>query len=356
MLVILLFAAMLGLGGCWGSQAPGNGQTRIPKAQQPSGEQQQQNDMGDYENATLTASDIQSLMDAMGEQDGRYWVQIPAMNRLVEHGDEPAVVQALRAEFQGDNDQARLLAAHALFLLDDAAEERLEYLLKTVESANEAEKGLFRWTFGVILLDNPEEEHIVRITQSLDSESAYARRMALRALTYSAEHPYVLQAMLDAAQDDEPCVRGTAAAVLGAQWREESLVQDPRIMHALVGLLADEDAVVRSCAAAALQWHGPTLESLHALLQATRDEDAEVRAQAVDSLGYMAVQREDVLEALMRALDDSDEHVKWRAVQALGTLGPFAAEALPTIHGFLDSEIGCLRSAAKEAIAAIEGN
>lgn len=113
----------------------------------------------------------------------------------------------------------------------------------------------------------------------------------------------------------DPVVRLTTARALGILGREEM----DQAAHALSGLLADPEWIVRAEAVDALGVLGykPATAAVKSLL--LKDPEAVVRASAAETLGDLGDTQ--ALAELVVALKDIDENVRSYAASSIGLLG-----------------------------------
>ncbi|HIE32282.1 MAG TPA: hypothetical protein EYP67_07920 [Methanosarcinales archaeon] len=157
-----------------------------------------------------------------------------------------------------------------------------------------------------------------------------------------SEKQQFLNVVISRLKDDDPAVRGNAAAALGS-------IGDSRAVEALKEVLLKDNALVRRSVILALGDIGDprTVETLKIAL---KDEDVLVRENATWALRAIGDSR--AVEALKEALlKDEDVSVRGNAAAALGDIGdPRAVEALKTA---LKGEGVSMRLAATSALGAI---
>ena len=174
---------------------------------------------------------------------------------------------------------------------------------------------------------------------------AKQREEALRVLSGWSD-PEVRNFFLRALKDEDPLVRGSAAAALGLLG-----ATDPQTLQALREALKDEDPRVRSMAAEALGLLGATdPQTLQALREALKDEDPRVRSRAAVALGLLGAPDPQTLQALREALKDEDPLVRSRAAVALGQLGATDPQTLQALRKALKDEDPRVRSRAAVAL------
>ena len=98
----------------------------------------------------------------------------------------------------------------------------------------------------------------------------------------------------------------------------------------LIGLLADDDPLVREWAIEALTRRKDRAAAVPDLVKRLDDERADVRWYAARALGKLGVPNGPVQAALIGALDDADEYVRCFAAWALGVL--HLKDAIPALR------------------------
>jgi len=98
----------------------------------------------------------------------------------------------------------------------------------------------------------------------------------------------------------------------------------------LVGLLADDDPLVREWAIEGLTRRKDRDDAVPDLVKRLDDERADVRWYAARALGKLEVPDETVQAALIRALHDADEYVRCFAAWAMGVL--HLKDAIPALQ------------------------
>ena len=148
---------------------------------------------------------------------------------------------------------------------------------------------------------------------------------------------------LDEAMDSpHNLVRGGAVHVLGEIARKNPKLKLGRFTPRLIGLLGNEDVVIRRNAAEALGDIGDP-SAFSALANALGDEDAQVRFWAVESLGKVG--GASAVPALIGIFGDEDVRPKGHAIDTVGDIGD--ASAIPALFGVLaDKDLGISWSAA----------
>ncbi|MDJ0714558.1 MAG: HEAT repeat domain-containing protein [Prochloraceae cyanobacterium] len=113
------------------------------------------------------------------------------------------------------------------------------------------------------------------------------------------------------------------------------------VIKNLLGLLKEEDSVMRRYAASALGNLGIASESvLAALLERLKDKDYVVRRLTAEALGNLGIASDEVGNALLKLLkdDSSSSLVRGYAAQALGKLGIDSDEVLDALLKLLKHE------------------
>ena len=130
---------------------------------------------------------------------------------------------------------------------------------------------------------------------------------------------------------------------------------DPRVVGAVGGLLAEGDERGRATAAEILGKMGPpAAAAVPALAAALRDADVNVRREAAEALGRIGPAAAAAVPALSAALGDAEPEVRMEAAEALGSLGPAARGAVPALTAALRDAHPKVRSEAAEALGKIK--
>lgn len=145
-----------------------------------------------------------------------------------------------------------------------------------------------------------------------DADRRYQGTAMLANAPFAGEGPY-LELFRDAARDEDAGVRQVGIRALGIHG-------EPEDVPVIIGLLEDDEWLVRMEAARALQrLHNP--DAVTPLMERTKIENerqAAVRAEAVHALGQYRENR--VLQVLVRALDDPSLAVNHHALESLEVL------------------------------------
>jgi len=150
------------------------------------------------------------------------------------------------------------------------------------------------------------------LMRGLQDSVARVRRRAARALGDFGMHALpAIPSLISGLRDHDASVRRDAAGTLG------------RLGHAagsatenLITLLADPDTRTRVVVSTALKRIGRP--AVPALMITLLNPNAELRARAVNLLGQIAPDDEDVIEAIQNAASDWDEEVRKQAEIVLG--------------------------------------
>jgi HEAT repeat protein len=149
------------------------------------------------------------------------------------------------------------------------------------------------------------------LLERLDDENAAVRAAVMEALGSQA-HPESVMPLCAAYDGDEACRSATVDAL--------GRVGDPRAIPTVVAALDDDDPGVRrrACRACARLGTSAGVPRLGRL--ARTDPQLAVRVEAVEALGHVGDDRDEVFEALEAVLDDGESDLRWEAVTALGRL------------------------------------
>ena len=158
------------------------------------------------------------------------------------------------------------------------------------------------------------------------------------------KRPWVVDALLEALEDESELVRAKAAELLGE-------IGDTKAIKPLIKALADEGA--REKAAWALAFTGKRCTS--ELVEALETSDPRVRDTITEIIVKIG---EDATEALIPALESELWFVRKNAAYALGEIlrgkAKKSKKALPRLLKLLDDEDLEVREAAKKALKKIQ--
>jgi HEAT repeat protein len=131
--------------------------------------------------------------------------------------------------------------------------------------------------------------------------------------------------------------------------------QDKVALPALIALLRDADAGVRSIALTGLQQLSTEAEvdaALPAISELLKDQDRGVRLAAAEALWQISEDAGPAVPVLVEALEDKDDRLRSHAARILGEVGTAARAALPALRAVLaDKGAGAaVRIAAAEAV------
>jgi HEAT repeat protein len=240
---------------------------------------------------------------------------------------------------------------------------------------DEVEKGIAR-------CNTQSTSDIPSILKSLRSGSADDRLSAIAALADISPAPSELAAALtEALLDTEPCVRVSAARVLGrlnesgnntnivaliSAFRDENdevrrasrhaaLAIGPAAAPALVSALTNEHEQIRQNASMVLQQLGADAkDSVVPLVNLLRSTDVELCDTVIEVLQEIGPDAKPAVPELKRILsENSARKLKLGAAYALGKIGPGARDAVPELAKALKAKDGSLRCNAAEALGEI---
>jgi HEAT repeat protein len=169
--------------------------------------------------------------------------------------------------------------------------------------------------------------------------------------SFGADKDQFLSALLRALQDSHPSVRANVALCL-KYFRDHAGTDAP----ALVKALQDPDGGVRILAAGSLYEVDPDAAARAEVvpLLVNNLTDARFGAAAARTLGKIAKEPGLVVPALTALLTSGTDYVRETAVVALGQFGTKAENALPELIRTLDDTNPRLRTAATNALKAID--
>lgn len=304
---------------------------------------------------SLSDSQIQEFMTQTEGPNGlltweTYWVE------LIRHGNEPAVMNALReAAEHSPSLHTRLYSNTALFQLGDRPDSRLLEILKALESSSSTgESNLAR--SAIRLRPGVDDEYLpwlILLRLSADNQST--RFFLSQLMSRFPDLPDTTASVLQFTAHDDLWVRAHAATALGELASSEpSILLEDGVLSSFKALLEDREREVRIKASTALVLFaqaGKGLPSYENFL--LEPEVRQVRANAVEIL--KSASADISVPALIALLNDPDPVVQLLATRMLGTIGAEASEAIPALHDLLESNYSVeIRQAAREAISQIE--
>lgn len=139
----------------------------------------------------------------------------------------------------------------------------------------------------------------------------------------------------------------------------EKIGPEPGVVNRIAMVAeSDSDETNRAKAAQVLGSFGQASASATmALAKALTDKESTVSRAAADALGKIAPASREAIGALTNALIGADPQTRRNAAWALKAFGPEAKSALPALKQAAEKDsFDYVRTAAKEAIDAIEGN
>ena len=198
--------------------------------------------------------------------------------------------------------------------------------------------------------ESPSQLHALLAAISSANPGDLELQLPGAAVAAGVSNHQVASALIGLLRDEHAGVRSGAGFALG-RLDDHSTA----LTVALLGALGDSVADVRARAAEALGRVGSRSAAVaNALARTTRDSSAAVRLEAVRALALLDA---DVVlggvPELVASLGDTSESVRLAATYAIGRLGPVAASAVPALRGALRDEHFGVRSAAVLALGRI---
>ena len=127
----------------------------------------------------------------------------------------------------------------------------------------------------------------------------------------------------------------------------------------LIHAFKTEDPQVRRRIGNVLGWviqqdGTPIHDVVNALTESLADEDPMIRSCAATALSQAEASAEPAIPGLIQLLDDADHFVRLAAAEALGSLAPWADDAVPALKRLLNDKNNLVREAAREALNEID--
>jgi len=295
----------------------------------------------------ITPEVIQPLIELLADEDsGVRSNASTTLGYITKNNPEaitPEVVQVLIELLADEDSNVRSSAASAL---GDIAQKKpepitpevIQPLIELLVDEDSGVRSNASTTLGYITKNNPEgisPEVIQSLIELLTYNEYSVRLSAIRALGNIAENspkaitPQVVQKLLGLLADNDPNIRLNAALALGHVAKN-----DPEVSQALIRLLllTDNDPNIRSRAASALSGiarNNPeaitTPKVVQALIELLADEDSDVVKNATWAFGYIAENNPElitpeVVQALIELLADDDSNVRSSATSTFGKI------------------------------------
>lgn len=191
-----------------------------------------------------------------------------------------------------------------------------------------------------------DKRSLAPLMGALKDDNKDVRRAAMSSLgSQSAEVP--VEMIVTALADKDPEIRQAALGLVNrhAEGEDEERPVDGRLVQAVVGLIGDANADVRS-AAISLVGDLRLTQAPPALVAAAKDRSADVRQGVASALGSIGDPK--AVPTLRDLLADPNGDVREQAVQALGEIRD--RSALEALVGALKSSDATVRRSAAEAL------
>jgi len=231
------------------------------------------------------ARDVRGLIRLLKHRD--LDVQYGAAEALGEIGDSGAVEPLIAALKNNEYSGVRWKAAEALSKMGNPA---VEPLIATLQYSDDD----VRWKAAIALGEIGNPDAIEPLIHLLSDDDRFVRSRAAHALIMIGEQ--AVFPLIHALKKGDPGVRWGAALALGK-------IKNPLAVEPLILALADEQAVVRAEAAAALASIGtPALGPLLVFLKGAK---GEARIEVMTALGEL--KNADAIEPLVQLLENADD-------------------------------------------------
>ena len=261
----------------------------------------------------LRPSEVTELIEQLGVE---YLWRVP-LDYLLEHGDEPAVREALLAlcSESPPATKASVRAEFALFALRDDPDTRLNKLLEVllVGPGNLANAA---WEVLVEKLDPRRDVEYGSFLLDLKHS-----RLGLRVVAIVDVFPQqrgVLEAILEAARSDDETLRAMAADSIGVACHVDAAVKTKtEVIETVSDLIEDDSIQVReaACAAAGVfQGNDQLVSDLVRVLEV--DASELVRGEAAAAVARF-IGNPDGRAAVRQALQDHSCYVRWTTLNAV---------------------------------------
>ena len=242
--------------------------------------------------------DIAGLFRLLEHKDPQ--VQYEAAEALGNLGDETAVGPLINALKRDEFSGVRWKAAEALSKIGNPA---VEPLIATLQYPDDD----VRWKAAIALGEIGNPDAIEPLIQLLSDDDRFVRSRAAHALSMIGEP--AVPPLIHALKKGYPDVRWGAALSLGK-------TKNPLAVEPLILALADEEAMVRAEAAAALASIGaPALAPLLSFLKGSK---GEIRIEVMTALGEL--KNADAIEPLVQLLENADDNERQAIADAIDAI------------------------------------
>jgi HEAT repeat protein/mono/diheme cytochrome c family protein len=283
------------------------------------------------------------LLDALGDPDGRIrFTAAAALGRIRTVRAVEPLVERVRHD---TNRTVRMYSIEALGEIGPGANAAVPALIEVFAREDDNLAGRAAWALaGIGVLSMPA------LLQALENPDPRTRAHASHALGLVGADPgRVVPPLIGMLGDDDNLVRERAATALV----ELGADAVPYLGQALTG---DPNWHVRGFAALTLgRMTPPRASAVPLLISALDDENATVRQLACWSLGRLGGQAAEATEPLSRALSSSEVDLRRMAIWALGNIGPAALLAKPALVALLEDPEPLVRDEAVEALQKLAG-
>ena len=252
------------------------------------------------------ARDVRGLIHLLEHKDPQ--VQYEAAEALGNLGDEKAIGPLITALKRDEFSGVRWKAAEALSKIGNPA---VEPLIATLQYPDDD----VRWKAAIALGEIGNPDAVEPLIQLLSDDDRFVRSRAAHALSMIGDA--AVGPLIHALQKGDPGVRWGAAMALGK-------TKNPIAVEPLILALADEEAMVRAEAAAALASIGtPALGPLLAFLKGSK---GETRIEVMTAIGEL--KNADAIEPLVQLLEKADDDERQAIADAIDAILIPAVEPL----------------------------
>ena len=250
--------------------------------------------------------DIAGLSRLLEHKDPQ--IQYEAAEALGNIGDEKAIGPLITALKRDEFSGVRWKAAEALSKIGNPA---VEQLIATLQYPDDD----VRWKAAIALGEIGNPDAVEPLIQLLSDDDRFVRSRAAHALSMIGKA--AIGPLIHALQNGDPGVRWGAALALGK-------TKNPLAVEPLILALADEEAMVRAEAAAALASIGTP--ALAPLLNFLKGSKGETRLEVMTALGEL--KNADAIEPLVQLLENADDDERQAIADAIDAILIPAVEPL----------------------------
>jgi HEAT repeat protein len=294
---------------------------------------------------------VQPLMAALKHSDPNFRVEVAFALSGIGEAAKPAI-PVLKDALHGDRDNnVKVYAAQALWVIERRADDIVPTLIKVLEDRDGQVRA--RAAFALGMLRGEAKAAVPQLNDALKDGNPSLRLAAATALGKIGPPARVAYPTLDhLTKDDHAEIKKAASTAM----KEIGRPQKTDVQTLLIPALKNDNPQYRMAATVCL-WmlYREAREAVGPLSELLTDPDENVRGTAAFALGAIGTEAAPAVPALIKALKhQTDETLRYRAAYALGEIGPAAKKAVPALQLALDDKKPAVRFHAAQALWTID--